>query len=243
PDIDLIGEVNDAEEAASALYDRGVPSDAMFVVDLRGAASVAFASRLSHTLDQAIAPVMTFNDWPAEVELIPAEETLSALAMRTPRKLEGRTREATRTIPVFMLDAWRLAYAYRPVPDDVTDNRYMLTPADFPSAQELAAAGIRRVIYVVPNTRTLSVERDDLNATFIAYSAAGIALHIVDLSWLKVLAPVHDWTATLAPESYVAGPRPTVVSDPIFFDSAQSGFGGVYAVPEEGGSGYVGTTG
>jgi hypothetical protein len=142
-----------------------------------------------------------------------------------------------------MLDAWRLAYAYDAVPDNVTDNRYMLTEADLPSPAVLAAAGIRRVVYVVPSLRTMQRERDDLNAIFVAYNNAGIMMHIVDLAWLRVLPEGVAWPAMLAPQSIAVVPRATIVTDPQFYATTPGGFGGVYAVPSFGGSGFVGTVG
>lgn len=243
PDVDAISEVADAEEAASALATRGFPRDAMIVLDLRGAASVAFATRLSNESRQPIAPVMTFNDWPAVDEMIPAEETLAALAKRTPTRAAGLWDGPTATTPVFMLDAWRLAFAYAGVDDRTTDNRYMLTPSDLPSPKALQGAGVQRVIYVVPNLRLARHEADDLNETFLAYDRAGIVLHIVDLAWLRALGPVTDWGVALGPREYLPKVRTTIVTDPSFYATTQGGFGGVYAVPASGGSGYVGTVG
>jgi hypothetical protein len=69
--------------------------------------------------------VTTFNNWPADNELVPAEETLAALVTMQPNL--GADDEAG-ACPVFLLDAWRLAYRDDEINDEVTDNRYMLTP-------------------------------------------------------------------------------------------------------------------
>ena len=50
-----------------------------------GAASIAFASSLARYSNQPIAAIPTFNNWPAENELVPAEETLTAMIEMPPR--------------------------------------------------------------------------------------------------------------------------------------------------------------
>ena len=55
----------------------------------------------------------------------------------------------TSAVPVFMLDAWRLAWREDEPAYDVVDNRYMLDASSFPSSYELQARKIRHVLYVV----------------------------------------------------------------------------------------------
>ena len=79
PDINGLDVVRRAQAAASRLATQGVPPDTMWVIDLRGAASVAFGATLSQEASRPVAPVMTFNNWPADNEVVPAEQTLAAL--------------------------------------------------------------------------------------------------------------------------------------------------------------------
>ena len=227
PSIEELDDLDDAREAANAVATVGLPAGSMWIVDLRGAASVAFAATLSVASRQPVAPVLTFNNWPAEHETVPAEETLAALvAMRPLRSgmAEGQ--------PVFLLDAWRLAFREDPPDDDRTDNRYMLNAADLPPADMLLSRGIRRVVYVVESCESTSREEDDLHATFVAYRAAGIAVDLVDLELLQSLDPDEPWRDLVCGEwSLPIDPnRGTLVTDPTFYSRARGGFGGPHAI-------------
>ena len=224
PPIEDLDGVEDAREAANTVATVGLPPDTMWVVDLRGAASVAFGAVLSTGSREPVAPVLTFNNWPAQREIVPAEETLAALVSMEPRRpnVTGR--------PVFLLDAWRLAFRDEPPNDDRTDNRYMLTAADLPAADMLLSVGIRRVLYVVESCDATCREEDDLHATFAAYRAAGISIAIVDLALLQRLDPdepwedLEDWSLPIDPN------RATIVNDPTFYSRARGGFGGPHAI-------------
>ena len=48
--------------------------------------------------------------------------------------------------PVFLLDAWRLAYRFDDPGDETYDNRYILTAGDLPDVETLRARGIERVV-------------------------------------------------------------------------------------------------
>jgi hypothetical protein len=226
PRVQELEVVLDAQRAAEAVSQAGLPDDAMWVVDLRGAASVAFGAALSASSPAPVAPVMTFNNWPAENEFVPAEETLAALVSMQPR-LPPLTESGQ---PVFLLDAWRLAY-HDEVPDEeVTDNRYMLTPADLPDPAVLLARGIHHVLYVVQSLQTTTTEEDDLHETFLAYARAGIVLSIVDLPWLQHLVDCPArWEEHLREQPLFIDPdRVTIVEDPLFYVRAHGGFGGLH---------------
>ncbi len=225
-------EVTKAEAAARSLAQTTMAPDAMWIVDLHGAASVAFGATLSQHALVPIANVLTFNNWPAENELVPAEETLAALVHTSP-KLPPRGASAAR--PVFLLDAWRLAYKGTEPDDDTTDNRYYLTPSDLPDSGHLRAAGLRSVYYVVASLREHPQEEDDLHAIFLDYQQAGITLHIVDLDGLT--RPVVFREPAPEPEAIVpydeprllwVETRPTVLDDPYFYGRSQGGFGGLH---------------
>ena len=226
-DLEVVEEARTAAENMAAV---GLPADTMFVVDLRGAASVAFGAALSRAARESVSPVLTFNNWPAESEMIPAEETLSALLTMSPRLASTpATGEVTR--PVFLLDAWRLAYRYDTVDDDVTDNRYMLNPSDLPAVDVLQSEGIRRVVYVVESLDDSAMEEDDLNAIFLEYQAEGIVVSMVDLDWLNGLTKPSRWEGRLGSCSLRIETRMTLGNDPNFYLRARGGFGGPSVAP------------
>jgi hypothetical protein len=234
PNVYELDVVQAAQEAARAVARVGLPRNTMWMLDLRGAASVAFGATLSTDSRQAVTPILTFNNWPAENEIVPAEETLSALVAMQPKLPSAEAAEAGQ--PVFLLDAWRLAYRNEVPDDEATDNRYMLTPADFPNAATLLSRRIDHVLYVVENLRTTTTEEDDLQETFLAYQRAGITVSMVDLGWLGGVDAPARWDERLRERLLTIDPeRITVVNDPTFYIRAQGGFGGVHVFQGQGG--------
>ncbi len=251
PDVRSLDVVRHAETAAANVARGGLPAGTIWVVDLRGAASCAFAARLSRDAREPVAAVVTFNNWPAPESVVPADETLAGL-LEFPPKLPPA--DATSAHPVFLLDSWRLAFRFDSPGGDVYDNRYLLMPGDLPDVATLQAQGITRVVYVVEDLDDAEVEEDDLNATFRAWQAAGLGIHMVDLDFLEhVPAPVDGswrvaWTARLAPQLYKVRERYTLVDDPIFYNRARAGFGLAFGRPflypgYRGGGGYGGSYG
>jgi hypothetical protein len=233
PAIEDLDVVRRASAVGARVADLGVPSDAMWLVDMRGAASVAFAASLSNRSPAPVAPVATFNNWPAENELVPAEETLAALIDFTPKIPAENTPNAT---PVLMLDAWRLAYRFDEPDDDVHDNRYVLNPPDFPDVATLKSQGIARVFYLVEDLDDAEVEEDDVHSVFIEYQAAGIQLFMIDLSTIEKASSLAPGAPEIAARLLVVEPRAVLLDDPTFYARAHGGFGGLYAV----GGGYWG---
>jgi hypothetical protein len=224
PHVQELDVVLDAQRAAEVVARVGLPEDTMWLLDLRGAASVAFAATLSKASSQGVAPVMTFNNWPAQNELVPAEETLAALVTMQP-KLPSPSDPG---IPVFLLDAWRLAYRHERPDDETTDNRYMLTPSDLPDVAVLQSRGVRHVMYVVENLSVTTTEEDDLHESFAAYQAAGITISMVDLRWLFALENPSRWDERLYDRRLFVEPRVTIMDDELFYRRAHGGFGGVH---------------
>ena len=237
PDVRRLEVAREAEAAAAHLAQVGLPANTLWLLDLRGAASAAFASRLSRESREPIAPVVTFNNWPAQDSVVPAEETLAGLLAFPPRLPPPDAVALRNAHPVFLLDSWRLAYRFDEPGDETFDNRYMLMPSDLPDAETLRAQAITRVVYVVEDLDDAEVEEDDLNASFRAWQAAGIGIYIVDLEFLKkVPAPVAgtwpvDWAARLAPRGHWARDRYTLVDDPRFYARARGGFGLMFGRP------------
>jgi hypothetical protein len=233
-DLDV---VRRAEWAGARLASGGLPRDTLFVVDLRGAASVAFGASMSRWWHERVANVLTFNNWPADNELIPAEETLAALIAMQPILPQGAPDAPS--VPVFLLDAWRLAFREDMVDDDVTDNRYMLTTADFPDAATLRQRGISRVVYLVEDLDDTELVEDDCHATFAAWQDAGIALYMTDLAWATKHVPREErFGENLSDKRIFIQQRMTLVDDPRFYYRAHGGFGGIYGRPW--GAGFIG---
>lgn len=223
--------VRRAAHAGARLGSSGLPHDTMFVVDLRGAASVAFGASMSRWWHERVANVLTFNNWPADDELVPAEETLAALLDMQPILPQGAV--DAKSVPVFLLDAWRLAYRDDVIDDAITDNRYMLNQADFPDGATLRARGITRVVYLVEDLDDTELVEDDCNSTFAAWQEAGIALFMTDLAWASenVTADVR-FGANLENKGIRVEPqRLTLVDDPRFYLRAHGGFGGLRGRP------------
>lgn len=240
PDVRTLEVVAEAEAAAANIARGGLPADTLWLLDLRGAASCAFAARLSRDAREPVAPVVTFNNWPALESVVPADETLAGLLAFPPKPLadDGSVKSAH---PVFLLDSWRLAFRFDKPADDVYDNRYMLLAGDLPDIETLRAQGITRIVYVVEDLDDAEVEEDDLHASFRAWQAVGLGIHMVDLDFLKKVpgtlnGAMHvDWAAHLAPRSHVVRERYTLVDDPIFYSRARGGFGFAYGRPYFGG--------
>ncbi len=234
PDVRTLEVVSEAEAAAANVARVGLPAGTLWLVDLRGAASCAFAARLSRSAREPVASVVTFNNWPAEESVVPADETLAGLVAFSPKQPEA---DAKSVHPVFLLDSWRLAYRFDTPSDETYDNRYMLMEGDLPNAAALHAQGITRVVYVVEDLDDAEVEEDDLHASFRAWQAAGLGVHMVDLALLGSLpSPVDgssraDWAARLAPQAYWVRERYTLVDDPVFYGRARAGFGLAFGRP------------
>jgi hypothetical protein len=230
PDVRSLDVVAKAQAAASHVARVGLPASTLWIVDMRGAASCAFGATLSREAREPISPVATFNNWPAEDSLVPADETLAGMLAFTP-KLPREGDGAASSTPVFLLDSWRLAFRFDDPGDDVYDNRYILTQADLPDAATLRARGITRVVYVVEDLDDAEVEEDDLHASFRAWQTAGLPIFMVDLDFLAdVPAPQGGewrtaWAARLQPEAYAVNERYTLLDDPVFYLRARGGFG------------------
>ena len=228
PGFEGLDAVQRARAAAHHLGVSGLPENVAWIVDLRGAASVTFGTELSRSSDAVdVSLIPTFNNWPAANEVVPAEETLAALAAMTP----ASGAEDGSGTPVFLLDAWRLAHRYDEPEDDTYDNRYTLGPGDLPEAATLRVHGFDRVAYVVDSLADTTVEEDDLNSIFRAYEAAGIQIAMIDLDDLLNVPEIDPWQRILAIRDLTVGPRETILSGPSFYVRARGGFGGVRARP------------
>ncbi len=140
------------------------------IVDLPGPESVAFAAGLR----PLASTVFTFDNWPHPRGVVPAHLTLAAAVYHRPAF------QKPRTLPpgpvVFVLDCQRLA----PYQDDpkVFDNRYVVK---LPTAEQLQARNVQRVLYVIPDGAPAE-ELADLNERFVAYRRIGIDVRLLSLT-------------------------------------------------------------
>ncbi len=227
PEVDVLDDVERAWTAGKSVGAAGLPMDTLWIVDMRGAASVTFGLALSNAASgHTVSLVPTFNNWPAPNELVPAEETLAAMVAGWPRQPEDGS---VGTLPVFLLDSWRLAYRFDEPGDETYDNRYVLSSGDLPGIEVLRARGIRNVVYVVEDRGRTSVEEDDLHDAFLMWEEAGMRIAMVDLESLANETALAHWEDLLANNLLVVTPHGTVLNDPAFFARARGGFGGGHA--------------
>src|SRR5262249_23495966 len=103
PDVMMLEAVQRAARAAANVAQGGLPADTLGIVDGRGGASVPFGALLPRNARESVACIPPFNNWPAEEELVPAEETLAAMVALPPRLAPEGGPPAR---PVFLLDSW-----------------------------------------------------------------------------------------------------------------------------------------
>ncbi|HEX8953570.1 MAG TPA: hypothetical protein VF945_17055, partial [Polyangia bacterium] len=118
------------------------------------------------------APVFTFGNWPHPRGVVPAHQTIAASLYYLPMLNAAAAVRPPDAPPVFVLDANRLA-SYRDA-DAQFDNRYFVK---LPTAEQLAALGVRHVLYVGADAHEL----DDLNAALVALCQRGVDVKMVAL--------------------------------------------------------------
>ncbi|MCU1281062.1 MAG: hypothetical protein JWM53_4608, partial [bacterium] len=144
------------------------PKDTALVVDAPGPRAVAVAAALA----DRFAPVFTFANWPHPLGVVPAHQTIAASLYYLPIFSAAAAVRAADAPPLFVLDANRLAH-YGDA-DKQFDNRYFV---HLPRAEQLAALGIRHLLYVGAGDREL----DDLNAALVALCQKGVDVKMVAL--------------------------------------------------------------
>jgi hypothetical protein len=159
-----------AAELAKLLAE-GDAKDIAVILDLPGEDTVAAAAAMA----EHFWPVFGFGNWPHPRGVVDSHQTLGAALYYLPRFREAAASLGPDRPPVFVLDSARLT----PYTDDpkLFDNRYV---AKLPSAENLQALGIRRLIYV-RQAGAEAVELDDLNDEFVAFKDAGLDVRLVSL--------------------------------------------------------------
>jgi hypothetical protein len=156
------------------------PEQVALMVDMKGAEAVAFAAAMADYADT----VITFDNWPHPIGVVPSQDTLGAMvyyAQEVSQKKEKRKDD--KSPAVFLLDSNRLNPASDP--DTQFDNRYV---AKVPSPDKLESIGIKTVMYVSPDS-TRTNELDDLNDDFAAYQEKGIPVSMLAATEFKPPQP------------------------------------------------------
>jgi hypothetical protein len=144
----------------------------MLVVDIPGPEAVAYAAALADVAD----PVITFDNWPHPLGVVPSHETLGALLFYAGEVAEKSAKRPADAPAVLILDSQRLN-AYSDA-DNQFDNRYL---AKLPTADKLSALKVTNLVYAVPNESRTS-ELDDINEDFALYKEKGLNVAMVPLS-------------------------------------------------------------
>ena len=135
------------------------PSDTALIVDAPGPRALAVAAALA----DHFAPVFTFGNWPHPLGVVPAHQTLAASLYYLPmlRRRGGAPARRAAALRARCQPARALRRA-----DTQFDNRYFVK---LPTAEQLAALGVRHVLYVGADAHEL----DDFNAALVALCHAG----------------------------------------------------------------------
>jgi hypothetical protein len=144
------------------------PKDTALVVDAPGPRAVAVAAALA----DHFALVFTFANWPHPLGVVPAHQTIAASLYYLPMFAAAEAVRPADAPPLFVLDANRLA-PYGDA-DQQFDNRYFVK---LPTAEQLAALGVKHVLYV----GTGAQELDDLNHALVALCQKGVDVKMVAL--------------------------------------------------------------
>jgi hypothetical protein len=165
------------------------PGTAALIVDLPGPESVAFGAAMADVAE----PVITFDNWPHPMGVVPAHLTLAAM-VHYAQEVSNKAGQRPHGAPaVFLLDANRLL----PYADssDRFDNRYA---AVMPTAENLRSRGVSGIFYVVPNEYQ-KTELDDLNEDFAQYRESGLTVTMLPMTHFQKPAAVTIDTAAGKP--------------------------------------------
>jgi hypothetical protein len=148
------------------------PEKTLLIVDMPGTHAVAAAAGMS----QWVEPVFKLDNWPHPKGVVKSHETLGAALYYAGELEENKgKRDKAKAPAAIVLDSNRLASYGNP--DKEFDNRYFV---DLPTADELKAAGVKRVVYVPMQEQ--AAESDDLNDAAVEYGEAGIDVQQVPMS-------------------------------------------------------------
>jgi hypothetical protein len=147
------------------------PGDTAVVADLPGTLSVAYGLALAQ---RGYRPVPLYNACTGSAEIVNMQQISRALFDAAPQLAELRIPELAP--PAFLLDAQRLEGGQLAKPGRF-DNRWMVFPQDFPSANLLLAQRIRRVLLVRNGPSQVP---DDLAHVLLRWQDAGMEILFQD---------------------------------------------------------------
>ena len=165
------------------------PSTTFIISDIPGPESVAFAAAMADVAE----PVMSFDNFPHPLGVVPAHETLAALVYYAKEVSEKAAKRPESPAAIMMLDANRLAKYVDA--DSQFDNRYM---AKVPTADNLKTLGVTAIVYGMPNENQRT-ELDDLNEEFVAYQEKSLSVEMLPLTRFQpeaAQATIGSTTAT-----------------------------------------------
>jgi hypothetical protein len=161
------------------------------ILDLPGPQAMAAAAGLAGDFE----PVVAIDNLPHPQGVVPSAQTLAAAVYWRPVVAEARRRRGGSEPPCFVLEGERLAaYANQP---ERFDNR---SAARLPDPATLAALGVRRVLYVRPQSGAVA-EQDDLAELLAALPAAGIAVRHLGLDAVDEAPPAAEPGPERAPHN------------------------------------------
>lgn len=196
--------------------------DTALVLDLDGQESLAAGVALAR---RGWRPVPLYNGCHGPAALIDVATIARGLVAGIPELVAAAL--PADAPPAFLLDARR----EQPAPSPGTfDNRWVVLPQDFPSANLLASRGVRAAVLVQSGR---SVPRDDLSHVLRRWQEGGIALRTLDLrapgprSEPLEVGPPPRFRSTVHALLVLAGLR----------RSSAGGFGALIPLPPPPGSG------
>ncbi|CAN5525420.1 hypothetical protein BH09VER1_BH09VER1_50770 [soil metagenome] len=187
------------------------------VIDLAGAQGIYHALICARA---GFRPVPLYNSCPGPGELVNLTEIIEALFEATQDLTEIPFR--TDAPPVFLLDSRRLDGF--PIPARF-DNRWMVFPQDFPSANLLKSAGFTKILLIQKDQRQPS---QDLAVVLAAWEKLGLTIFVDS---------VHDTLAPRAINIRIPNTLPSLFYRALaligFHKNSAGGFGSIVPTPTE----------
>ncbi len=164
------------------------PQQTLLLVDIPGPEAVAFAAAVA----DVVQPVITFDNLPHPLGVVPSHQTLGAMLYYAQEITEKATKRPTTAPALIVLDSNRLN-KYTDA-DNQFDNRYM---AKLPTADNLKSLNIGNLLYGVPS-EAQKTELDDLNDDFATFQEKSIAVSMLPLTRFQPQTAATSQTAQAA---------------------------------------------
>jgi hypothetical protein len=148
-----------------------VSANTLIVVDLPGRESVTMGFALA---ERGYQPVPLYNACDGPGAVVSVEGIMAALRQAAPRLL--RLNIPADAPPAFLLDSGRMSGGLFPKPGSY-DNRSVVFPQDFPSANFLLSRGMRTALLLQRGTHQ---PKEDLSHVLLRWQEAGINIQVND---------------------------------------------------------------